>query len=263
MEIIIIPTYNEAAGILSLLENLIALDLKTDILVVDNLSEDGTAQLVDTYRQNHPQVHLLSNPYKGGLALNYKTGFAWGIARDYTHFVQMDADGSHQPTDLSLILQRAHLSDQPDLVIGSRWVYGGSTRGWSKHRKILSQFGSKYAGTWLGIDIHDITAGFRVYKKEYLQSINIAQIDADGFYFQVEMTRLAVQNHARIAEVPICFVERTSGESKMNKKIIAEAFIKVTQKGIRHRMPQVKAIGKQTASWLEQKISLLKNKFKK
>jgi len=225
--LVLMPTYNEAAGIEHSIQDLLDQVSDVDVLVIDDNSPDKTALVVSSRFADNPRVHVLSRSAKQGLGKAYLAGYSWGIEHGYKRLVQMDADGSHRPEDLNAMLQA-----EADLVIGSRWVAGGSVRNWPRHRQAISRFGNWYAGITTGLKVRDLTAGFRVYRAEFLSDLNLERLEAQGYGFQVEMTRRAIARGASWIEVPITFVERESGVSKMTNQIIFEAFWLCTKWGI-------------------------------
>jgi dolichol-phosphate mannosyltransferase len=229
--LIIIPTYNEAESIELILHRIDAVR-KVDkmhqisILVVDDNSPDGTAGLVD--RLDISGLQILRREKKSGLGPAYLAGFSWGLARAYDFFVEMDADGSHLPEELPAMLAA---SANADLVIGSRWVPGGSVINWPKTREFISRFGTWYAATVLRLPYKDLTSGFRVFTRAALETLPFSEIQTRGYGFQIEMAMRIHDRGLQIQEVPITFVERAKGKSKMSFEIVVEAFSKVTQWG--------------------------------
>ena len=229
--LIIIPTYNEAESIESILHRIDTVR-KVDkvhqisILVVDDNSPDGTAELVD--RLDISGLQILHREKKSGLGPAYLAGFSWGLARSYDFFVEMDADGSHLPEELPAMLAA---SAYVDLVIGSRWVPGGSVINWPKTREFISRFGTWYAATVLRLPYKDLTSGFRVFTRAALETLPFSEIQTRGYGFQIEMAMRIHDRGLQIQEVPITFVERAKGKSKMSFEIVIEAFSKVTQWG--------------------------------
>ncbi len=239
--LIVVPTYNERQTLPGMLDAIFTHLPGVHVLVVDDSSPDGTGQWVEENLSD--RIHLLSRPAKSGLASAYLDGFAWGIERGYEFFVEMDADGSHRVVDLTRLLQRAHGADQPDLVIGSRWVEGGATQGWALRRIALSRLGNVYIRALLKLKVMDATAGFRVYRKPILrQLIDSGEVVSRGYGFQVEMTWRAARCGAKIVEVPITFMERRAGESKMDGNIIKEELINVTKWGAQQRAQTLKGL---------------------
>jgi dolichol-phosphate mannosyltransferase len=226
--LVILPTYNEAENIVESLNALFEHNPEVDALVVDDGSPDGTAQLVEKLCAADSRVHLMKRTNKDGLGAAYRAGFAWGLERGYDLLVEMDADGSHRAVDLPRLLDRAV---DADLVIGSRWVSGGAVVNWPAHRQFLSRMGNRYASVMLRSSIRDLTAGFRVYRAEVLLQVLSHEIAAQGYSFQVEMAWLTARAGFRVAEVPITFVERVNGTSKMSSAIVLEALWLITRWG--------------------------------
>lgn len=225
----IIPTYNEIDALPTTLSRLRAAVPDSDVLIVDDNSPDGTGALADQFAKEDSQVHVLHRTQKNGLGGAYIAGFQWGLQRDYDAFVELDADGSHQPEQLPDLLRRI---DEADLVIGSRWVPGGAVVNWPLHRELISRCGSLYSRTLLGLNVRDITAGFRVFRRSVLEAIDLTSIESVGYGFQVDMTFRVARLQMTIVEVPITFVERTLGESKMSSGIVGEAMVNVTKWGL-------------------------------
>ncbi len=229
MNLIVIPTYDERASIGVLLEELLGLDWSgsaggTHVLVVDDSSPDGTADVVRAHPAYGSVVFLLSRTVKDGLGAAYRAGFAWALEHGYATVVQMDADGSH-PADAVPRLLRA-LQEGAEVVIGSRYVPGGRTQGWSWHRRLISAGGNAYVRTVLGTPVRDATAGFRAFRSSALARL-VGTTHANGYCFQVETTWRASRLGLRIVEVPITFVDRRAGESKMGPGIVVEALWRV------------------------------------
>jgi dolichol-phosphate mannosyltransferase len=223
--LVIVPTFNERESITEVARRLFdATGARADLLVIDDGSPDGTAELVKQIAADRTDIHLLERPGKMGLGSAYRTGFAWAMERDYWAVVEMDADLSHDPADVPRLLDAL---EDADLVIGSRYVAGGGTRNWGLVRRLLSRLGNVYARMWLGFDVRDATAGFRAYRITWLQELGLTTVLSEGYAFQVEMTFRTHLAGRRIAEVPITFVERATGASKMSKKIVAEALLRI------------------------------------
>ncbi len=237
--LVITPTYQERDSLPGTLARLRAAVPAADVLVVDDASPDGTGDLADAAAAVDPAVHVLHRPGKGGLGTAYRAGFAWGLAQGYDVLVEMDADGSHQPEQLPLLLDRLAQPDRPDLVIGSRWVRGGSVRNWPLRRQALSRGANVYTRAALGLGVHDATAGFRAYRREVLEKIDLAEVTSQGYCFQVDLTLRAVTTGFVVAEVPIEFVEREQGVSKMSGEIVREALQQIVVWGARRRTAQV------------------------
>ena len=186
--LVVIPTYNEVQALEPIVSRVRTSVPDADILVVDDDSPDGTGDLADRIAEDDGTVHVLHRAGKEGLGKAYLAAFDWAMGRDYTHVVQMDADGSHRPEELPLLLERAGMSDYPDLIIGSRYVRGGEMVGWPKSREILSRAGNFYIKAWLGIPASDVTAGYRVYRTGFLRRIDFTSVESSGYFFQTDMT---------------------------------------------------------------------------
>ncbi|NLS08665.1 polyprenol monophosphomannose synthase [Nesterenkonia sp. MY13] len=228
----VIPTYNEIDALPTTIGRLRAAVPESEVLIVDDNSPDGTGDLADQLSAEDDYIHVLHRTQKNGLGGAYIAGFNWGLQRDYDAFVELDADGSHQPEQLPDLLAAI---DSADLVIGSRWVPGGSVVNWPLHREIISRAGSLYSRTMLGLKVRDITAGFRVFRRSTLEDIDLDSIESVGYGFQVDMTFRVARQGKTIQEVPITFVERTLGESKMSGGIVLEAVANVTKWGLSAR----------------------------
>ncbi|HTX01624.1 MAG TPA: polyprenol monophosphomannose synthase [Acidimicrobiales bacterium] len=227
--LVVLPTYNESATIGRILEAVRSSLPDADVLVVDDSSPDGTAKLVEEAAGELGQVHLLSRAVKNGLGPAYRAGFAWGLERGYEAFVEMDSDFSHDPAALPQLV--APLERGYDVAIGSRYIPGGHIPNWKLSRRMLSRGGNVYADLLLGLRVHDSTAGYRVYSAAALQAIDLDTVHAGGYGFQIEMTYRAKQAGARIIEVPISFVDRVEGVSKMSRSVVTEAMWLVTRWG--------------------------------
>jgi len=228
--IVVIPTINEGANLRRLLPDLLALPV--DVLVVDDASTDDTVAVVESFAAQTGRVSLLRRPEKLGLGSAYRTGFTHAIAAGYQYIIQMDGDGSHRVVDLEKLMQEATSAPDIDLVIGSRWIPGGAVLDWPKHRELLSRSANLYSRYMLNLNVRDNTAGFRIYRGTFLKRIDLRRIKSEGYAFQIEMTQEAARIEGTIIEIPILFVERETGVSKMSGKIILEALIKVTQWGL-------------------------------
>lgn len=227
--LVIMPTYNEALNLEHSVTELFAHNPAVKLLIVDDNSPDGTGRLADNLAAGDDRISVLHRQEKSGLAGAYKAGFAWGIERGFDFLVEMDADGSHRAQDLPKLLAAAPVND---LVIGSRWTKGGKVENWPWHRLMLSRWGNIYAQFMLASRTRDMTAGFRVYKAGLLQRLDLEHLSARGYSFQVEMTRKSEEAKAAIAEVPITFIEREHGVSKMSQSIVIEAMLLVTKLGL-------------------------------
>jgi dolichol-phosphate mannosyltransferase len=225
----VIPTYNEAQSLASTVEGLLTEIAGVDVLVVDDNSKDGTAAISDSLGIRHARVSVLHRPAKQGLGPAYIDGFSYAFANSYEVVVEMDADGSHQASDLQKILLA---TTDADLVIGSRWISGGSVQNWPIARVLLSKYGNVYARLMLGTDILDMTSGFRAYRASFLQKLISTPVSSQGYSFQVELAFRASKTGV-VKEVPITFVERAEGRSKMTLGIVFEALVKIQLWGIR------------------------------
>jgi len=228
--VVVIPTFNEAQNLELLLPQLLPLDL--EILIVDDSSQDGTAAVAERIDAGTGRISILSRPSKMGLGSAYIQGFRLSLEAGYETLIQMDADGSHRVTDLQKMIAEAAGSPSQDLFIGARWIPGGKVENWSKHRELLSRGANRYSKLALGTNVNDMTAGFRIYRAALLRKMNLEGISSQGYSFQIEMTREALRVGAKVREVPITFIERTIGKSKMSSEIVVEAMMKVTQWGI-------------------------------
>ncbi|MFD4991988.1 polyprenol monophosphomannose synthase [Cellulosimicrobium cellulans] len=239
--LVVVPTYDEALTLPGTLARLRAAVPGADVLVVDDASPDGTGDLADAAAAADPGVHVLHRAGKEGLGAAYVAGFGWGLDAGYDVLVEMDADGSHQPEQLpSLLAALAPAGGQgADLVIGSRWVPGGRVENWPWHREVLSRAGNVYVRVALGLGLGDATAGFRAYRADALRAVDLASVESHGYCFQVDMAWRVVRTGGRVVEVPITFVERTAGRSKMSRAIVTEALWKVTVWGARRRAAQL------------------------
>jgi dolichol-phosphate mannosyltransferase len=224
--LVVVPTYNEAENIERIVRRIHECLPAAAILVVDDGSPDGTAELVTALARELPEVQLLARSEKSGLGSAYRAGFAWGLEREYDAFVEIDADFSHDPSALPSVV--APLEQGYDVSIGSRYVRGGSIPNWAWHRHLLSWGGNLYASALLGLGVADSTAGYRAYSARILRRLDLDRIRAEGYGFQIEMTYRAKQHGAAITEVPISFVDREAGESKMSSVIVVEALALVT-----------------------------------
>jgi glycosyltransferase involved in cell wall biosynthesis len=224
--LVVIPTYNEAETITALLEAVRAAAPSADVLVVDDGSPDGTADMATKLGAELGHVEVLRRQAKSGLGSAYRAGFAWGLERGWEAFVEIDADLSHEPEALPSLVEP--LREGVDLVVGSRYVPGGSIPNWRWHRRLLSQGGNIYAALLLGLHIRDSTSGFRAYRADALRRIDLQAVRAEGYGFQIEMVYQVIQHGGHVTEVPIRFVDRVEGESKMSMHIVVEALLLVT-----------------------------------
>ena len=229
--VIMIPTYNESESIKSVLDGILDIsldDTEIEVLVIDDNSPDKTADLVDSF--GYSKVRVLRRPYKDGLGNAYKAAIKHLLADpSVTHLVSMDADGSHRVLDLVEMLRVATANKDAGLILGSRWVPGGKVINWPFHRKWLSKGGTRYAGWALKLDIKDITGGFRIYPRKTLEDLDLKQITSNGYCYQIEMAFAINHLNRKVIEVPITFVEREHGKSKMSQRIVLEAMLQVTR----------------------------------
>ena len=238
--LVVLPTYNEVATIEAVLRRTRAALADAEMLVVDDESPDGTADLAEKVGAEVGGVHVMRRDRRRGLGDAYRAGFAWGLEHQFDVLVEMDSDLSHDPAALPSLV--AGLADD-DLVIGSRYIPGGSVPRWSPHRRLLSWGGNRYAAVLLGVPVNDMTSGFRAYRAELLRAIDLDAVRADGYGFQIEMAYRAARLGARIREIPICFVDRELGTSKMSSKIVIEALVLVTWWGMGRAWSRLRGVG--------------------
>lgn len=219
--LVIVPTYNERENIIALIDDVLGRDARIDILVVDDGSPDGTGQLVDERTARDPRVHCLHREKKLGLGTAYVAGFQWALERDYEFVFEMDADFSHDPAHLPEFLRTA---ESADLVLGSRYQGGRvSVVNWPVGRLLLSYFANVYARIVTGLPVYDSTGGYKCFRRKVLEAIDLKDVRSNGYAFQIEMSFRAWKKKMRIVEIPIVFVDRTEGESKMSRRIVREA----------------------------------------
>ncbi|GAA5008093.1 polyprenol monophosphomannose synthase [Kitasatospora paranensis] len=231
--LVIIPTYNEAENIERIVSRVRAAVPEAHVLVADDNSPDGTGDLADKLATDDAHVRVLHRKGKEGLGAAYLAGFRWGIDEGYAVLVEMDADGSHQPEELPRLLTALRGAD---LVLGSRWVPGGEVVNWPKSRLLISRGGSLYSRLMLGVPIKDVTGGYRAFRKETLLGLGMDEVASAGYCFQVDLAWRTVKAGFKVAEVPITFVEREHGASKMSRNIVFEALLRVTGWGITDRL---------------------------
>ncbi|WP_211658490.1 polyprenol monophosphomannose synthase [Phytoactinopolyspora halophila] len=236
--LVIIPTYNEALTLEKALTRLHTAVPDAHALVVDDGSPDGTGELADHLSELDSRVHVMHRTSKRGLGTAYVAGFDWARRHQYDVIVEMDADGSHQPEELPRLLNALR---HADLVLGSRYVPGGSVVNWARHRELLSRSANLYARLALGIRIRDATGGYRAFTATALEHLDLETIASQGYCFQVDLAWRAVRAGLRVVEVPITFVEREQGQSKMGADIVREALLRVSRWGIEHRLAQLRA----------------------
>jgi glycosyltransferase involved in cell wall biosynthesis len=238
--LIIIPTFNESQNIKIIIPRIFKHIQGASILVVDDGSPDGTANLVKELQIEYSNLFLEQRKSKSGLGSAYRFGFRWGLDRGFEDLIEMDADLSHRVRDLAKMIKHKDADSNIGLVIGSRWIKGGSTINWPRRREFLSRSANLYVRFMLGMGVNDSTAGFRIYSANLLKKISLDSIKSEGYSFQIEMTRATKAAGASIVEVPIIFRERESGVSKMSGSIVREAMLLVTLWGI-HRIFKVSA----------------------
>jgi dolichol-phosphate mannosyltransferase len=232
--VVLIPTYQEAENIATILRRVHDAMPSASILVIDDGSPDGTADLAENVGQELGTVQVLRRTEKAGLGPAYLAGYGWAIEHGYDIVVDMDADGSHDPAVVPALV--AEIERGADLAMGSRWIPGGAIPGWPIHRRLLSQWGNKYAAIVLGIDVKDSTGGFRAYRVAMLDRLDLPTVRANGYGFQIEMAYRVVRQGGTIVELPITFRDRALGTSKMSGNIVVEALLLVTAWGLRDRV---------------------------
>ncbi len=239
--LVIIPTYNELENLPLILGRVHTSRPDVHVLVVDDGSPDGTGRLADELALADPdRVHVMHRTAKDGLGAAYLAGFAWGLARQYSVLVEMDADGSHAPEQLYRLLDA--IDNGADVAIGSRYVEGGTVRNWPWRRLVLSRTANTYSRLLLGVGIRDITAGYRAYRREVLEKIDLSSVDSKGYCFQIDLTWRAINHDFTIVEVPITFTERELGVSKMSGSNIREAMVKVARWGVGGRLDRARGV---------------------
>ena len=239
--LVIIPTYNERENLPLIVGRVHGALPDVDILIVDDGSPDGTGDLADELALADPdRVHVMHRNSKDGLGAAYLAAFAWGLNREYAVLVEMDADGSHAPEQLHRLLDA--IDGGADLAIGSRYVAGGTVRNWPRRRLVLSKSANTYSRILLGVGIHDITAGYRAYRREVLEKIDLTAVESRGYCFQIDLTWRAINNGFVVVEVPITFTERELGVSKMSGSNIREALFKVAEWGFRGRLDRARGV---------------------
>lgn len=234
--LVVTPTYNEIESLDRTVTALLAAVPSAELLIVDDSSPDGTGELADRLAAADERVHVLHRTTKDGLGRAYLAGFAWGAEHGFSILVEMDADGSHPPESLPAMLEALAADPATGVVIGSRWVPGGSFRDWPLHRRQLSRAGNAYARWVLGVKVGDLTAGYRAYRAETLADLHTDDVVSRGYCFQIDMSIRTLDAGWRIVEVPIEFRERVSGSSKMTAGIVFEAMTRTTWWGITRRL---------------------------
>ena len=228
--LVVIPTYNERITLPEVVARILSVPVTVDVLIVDDNSPDGTGKLADDLADQHPNVHVLHRPGKSGLGPAYRAGLGWGLDQGYEVLVEMDADLSHEPGHLTAMLTALR---QADLVIGSRYVPGGGTENWPWHRRLLSSGGNRYVQFVTGIPVRDATSGYRAFRRPVLEEIGLRDLRSDGYSFQLETVLASWRQGFEVDEVPITFVERRAGASKISRSIVFEALWRVLVWGLR------------------------------
>jgi dolichol-phosphate mannosyltransferase len=241
--LVIIPTYNEAENIKKIVGRVRSAVPEAHVLVADDNSPDGTGKLADELAADDENVQVLHRKGKEGLGAAYLAGFRWGLEHGYGVLIEMDADGSHQPEELPRLLTALKGAD---LVLGSRWVPGGRVVNWPKSREFISRGGSLYSRVLLDVPIRDVTGGYRAFRRETLEGLGLGEVASQGYCFQVDLARRAVRAGYHVVEVPITFVERELGDSKMSRDILVEALWRVTTWGVGERVGRITARRKQS-----------------
>lgn len=236
--LVIIPTYNEREALPLIVSRVRASVPAADILVADDNSPDGTGVIADQLAAHDDQIKVMHRLGKEGLGAAYLAGFAWALQEGYDVVCEMDADGSHQPEQLPRLLEALHTSD---LVLGSRWVAGGATENWPKSRQLISRGGSMYTRMMLGVPLRDVTGGYRAFRADTLRALDLHEVASQGYCFQIDLAWRALQRGLRVTEVPITFVERTVGSSKMSRKIVVEALWRVTAWGVDDKVTRARS----------------------
>lgn len=233
--LMVIPTYNEADNLEEVVTRLRTAEPEVEILIVDDSSPDGTGAIADRLAGEDPQVSVLHRAAKGGLGAAYRAGFAVALDQGYDVIGEMDADGSHQPEQLHRLLEALRSAD---LVIGSRYVPGGAVHNWPRRRELLSRGGNLYVRTLIGMPVQDATAGYRVFRRTALERIDLATVRSTGYVFQTDLAHRVIDAGLRLVEVPIDFVERQRGNSKMSGQVAGESLKRITTWGLQHRRDQ-------------------------
>ncbi len=235
--LVIVPTFNELTTLRPIVSRIRASVPEVDVLIADDNSPDGTGDVADSLAETDDHVHVMHRLGKEGLGAAYLAGFGWALQAGYDVVVEMDADGSHQPEQLPRLLDALRSAD---LVLGSRWVPGGDTENWPTSRKLISKGGSAYTRIMLGVPIKDATGGYRAFRADTLRGLDLHEVASQGYCFQIDLAWRALQRGLRVVEVPITFVERTSGTSKMDRKIVIEALWRVTAWGVDDKVTRIR-----------------------
>ena len=253
--LVLLPTYNELDNLPRIVTRIREAVPTADILIIDDNSPDGTGELADSFAERDERIHVLHRAGKEGLGKAYLAGFAWGLEREYDALIEIDADGSHPAEELPAMIAK---TADADLVIGSRWMRGGSVVNWPKNREALSRGANVYVRAALGFHVRDATAGFRVYRAATLRAIDLDDVASAGYGFQIDLTWRTVQAGGVIVEHPIRYSEREIGVSKMSGNIINEAFLAVAGWALAHRTRQARSLGERLKKTLPDKVGLKK-----
>ncbi|MCG7277402.1 polyprenol monophosphomannose synthase [Corynebacterium imitans] len=247
--LVIIPTYNELENLPLITDRVLKANPNVDLLIVDDNSPDGTGEKADELAAAHPELNVLHRTGKEGLLAAYRAGFRWGLEKDYEVLCQMDADGSHAPEELERLL--GAIDDGADLVIGSRYVEGGEVKNWPQNRYLLSKLGNQYISVALGCDIADMTAGYRAFRREVLEAIDLDALSNKGYIFQVDLAHKVIDAGFDVREVPITFEDRTLGESKLDASFAGASLVEVTKWGAEKRSWQATEMAKEAGKLLQ------------
>ncbi|PRQ12048.1 polyprenol monophosphomannose synthase [Corynebacterium sp. 13CS0277] len=242
--LVIIPTYNELDNLPLIVDRIRSANPEVDVLIVDDNSPDGTGDRADAMAADDEHLFVLHREGKGGLCGAYVAGFRWGLERDYGVLCEMDADGSHAPEQLHTLLEA--IADGADVVIGSRYIPGGKVVNWPAKRYVLSRGGNLYISLALGAGLSDMTAGYRAYRREVIEAMDLDELSNAGYIFQVDLAWRAIRDGFDVREVPITFTEREIGESKLDGSFVGSSLAEVTRWGVAHRGEQLKEIAKET-----------------
>ena len=246
--LVVLPTYNERENIEAILKAILDQAVDLDVLVVDDNSPDGTGHIADRLAEVEPRIQVMHRAGKLGLGTAYIEGFLWALARDYEYVFEMDADFSHDPADLPR-LRAAVVGGGADASVGSRWVAGGGTRNWSFLRTFISRGGSFYARVILGMPVRDLTSGFKCFSRRVLEHLDLQTVHSNGYAFQVEMNYRCCLHGFRVAEVPIVFVDRRVGKSKMGSHIVTEAMLVVLRLRLQTLLGKAQSTGAAAAKY--------------
>lgn len=256
--LVIIPTYNELENLPLIVDRVRSATPDVDVLIVDDNSPDGTGDRADKLAAADDHIHVLHREGKEGLCAAYMAGFSWGLEHDYEVLCEMDADGSHAPEQLHLLLNE--IANGADMVIGSRYIPGGKVVNWPKNRWALSKGGNVYISLALGSGLSDMTAGYRAFRREVLEALPLDDLSNAGYIFQVEIAYRAVEMGFDVREVPITFTEREIGESKLDGSFVKDSLLQVTKWGVKHRGTQAKELSKEMAGLVKYELKQARKK---